>query len=139
MSLAYSTQMAAGTRAPDFALPDAVSGEIRTLDQVRGERATVVMFISNHCPYVKHVQPELVRLAHDYQRRGVGFVASSANDAERYAEDSPRRMAAVARAVGYPFSYLHDASQAIARAYGAVCTPEFYVFDARQRGGADRP
>ncbi len=129
MSLAYSTQMPPGTRAPDFRLEDAVSGELFDLRDLRGEHATVVMFICNHCPYVKHVQPELVRLARDYQPRGVGFAAISANDASSYPQDAPQRMAEVARKAGYPFPYLHDETQAVARAYGAVCTPEFFVFD----------
>lgn len=130
MSLAYSTQMPPGTQAPDFRLEDAVSGKVLGLEDLKGDQATVVMFICNHCPYVKHVQAELVRLAQDYQPHGVGFIAISANDAASYPQDAPPRMAEVARQAGYPFPYLHDETQTVARAYGAVCTPEFFVFDA---------
>lgn len=131
MSPAYSTQMAPGTRAPDFELTDAVSKRRMALTQLRGERATVVMFICNHCPYVKHVQHELVRLAHDYTSRGVAFVAINANDARSYPADSPECMREVALDTGYPFPYLYDETQQVARAYGAACTPEFFVFDAQ--------
>jgi thiol-disulfide isomerase/thioredoxin len=91
------------------------------------------MFICNHCPYVRHVNPELVRVAKDYTDRGVSFVAISSNDVTQYPEDSPERMAEVAAEVGYPFPYLYDETQEVARAYGAACTPDFFVYDADLR------
>jgi peroxiredoxin len=121
--------LALNTPAPDFALPDTVSGRTLGLAEVRGSRATLVMFLCNHCPYVKHVNGGLVRLARDYSARGVGFVAISANDAARYPEDGPERMRETARQLGYPFPYLYDESQQVARAYQAACTPDFFLFD----------
>lgn len=118
-----------GTPAPDFTLPDAISGKSLSLNDIRGELATLVMFICNHCPYVKHVQEELVRLAQDYMDKGIGFVAINSNDVGRYPEDSPAQMRAEAQRLNYPFSYLYDETQDIARAYHAACTPDFFVFD----------
>lgn len=129
MSLTPSNMMPLGTPAPDFALPDTVSGRTMSLADVRGDAATVVMFICNHCPYVKHVNPELVRLANDYRDRGVGFVAISANDVDNYPDDSPDKMKQVAAEQGYPFPYLYDETQTVAKAYDAACTPDFFVFD----------
>lgn len=133
MALTPSSMMPLGTTAPDFTLPDTVSGSTVALATVRGRIATVVMFLCNHCPYVKHVADALPPLARDYAGRGVGFVAISSNDARAYPEDAPDRMRAEAQARGYPFPYLHDESQAVARAYGAACTPDFFVFDAALR------
>lgn len=130
MSLTPSKMMPLGTPAPDFALPDTVSGRTVSLADVRGEGATVVMFICNHCPYVKHVNGELVNLANDYRARGVGFVAISANDVDSHPEDSPEKMKQVAAEQGYPFPYLYDETQETAKAYDAACTPDFFVFDA---------
>ena len=128
-----SAMLPLGTQAPDFSLPDTVSGQLLNLERIRGTQATVVMFTCNHCPYVKHVQSEIVRLARDYQGRGVGFAAISSNDATRYPEDGPALMAQLARDLAYPFPYLYDESQDVARAYAAACTPDFYVFDAQLR------
>lgn len=119
--------------APDFSLIDTVSGDILSLDDVKGEKGTVIMFICNHCPYVKHVNAELVKLAKDYQPKGIGFVAISSNDVNYVPEDGPAHMKAHALEVGYPFPYLYDESQEIARAYKAACTPDFYVFNASLR------
>lgn len=129
MSLTPSNMMPLGTPAPDFALPDTVSGRTMSLADVRGDAATVVMFICNHCPYVKHVNPELVRMANDYLDRGVGLVAISANDVDNYPDDSPDKMKQVAAEQGYPFPYLYDETQSVAKAYDAACTPDFFVFD----------
>jgi len=129
MARTPSTMLPLGTRAPQFTLPDTVSGRTLSLAQLMSDKATVVMFICNHCPYVKHVQAELVRLARDYLPRGVAFIAISSNDAQDYPEDAPDRMRDVAQRLGYPFPYLYDESQAVARAYQAACTPDFYVFD----------
>jgi thiol-disulfide isomerase/thioredoxin len=129
MALTASSMMPLGTRAPAFALLDTVSGRTLTLDAVKGERGTVVMFICNHCPYVKHVQGELVKVARDYGPRGVGFVAISSNDAKNYPDDGPEQMREVARSKGYPFPYLYDETQHVAQDYRAACTPDFFVFD----------
>ncbi|HVK37776.1 MAG TPA: thioredoxin family protein [Candidatus Kapabacteria bacterium] len=128
-----STMLPLGTAAPEFALPDTVSGRMLSLDQLASDRATVVMFLCNHCPYVVHVNEALVALAQDYMPRGVAFVAISSNDVERYPEDSPEQMKRVAGELGYPFPYLYDESQQVALAYQAACTPDFYVFDGDRR------
>ncbi len=129
MALTPSNMLPLGTRAPDFSLPDTVSGSTLSLANLRSELATVVMFICNHCPYVVHVNSELVKLANDYQARGVGFVAISSNDAASYPQDGPDEMRRHAAEQGYPFPYLYDETQATARAYDAACTPDFYLFD----------
>lgn len=133
--------LALGTQAPDFVLPDTVSGNTLGLQELRGERATLVMFICNHCPYVIHVNPELVRLRADYAKRGVSFVAISSNNVDKYPDDSPEKMKLVAEKEGYGFPYLYDESQDVAKAYDAACTPDFYLFDAdlllRYRGRLD--
>jgi peroxiredoxin len=131
MAMTPSTMPPLGVPAPDFGLPDTVSGRTISLQTFGSHRATVVMFICNHCPYVKHLQAGLVQLARDYQVRGVGFVAISSNDAVHYPEDAPARMKEVALAAGYPFPYLYDETQAVARAYQAACTPDFFVYDDR--------
>lgn len=122
-----------GTEAPIFKLPDAVSGRTYALDELQSDTATVIMFICNHCPYVKHVQPELVKLAEDYIPEGVKFIAISSNDVENYPEDSPELMHDEAKKWGYPFPYLYDETQAVARAYDAACTPDFYIFDKEMK------
>jgi peroxiredoxin len=128
-----STMLPLGTKAPEFTLPDVVSDRELSLDQLASERATLVMFLCVHCPYVKHVNAELVRLANDYTPRGVAFVAISSNDVERYPQDSPENMRRTAEELGYPFPYLYDESQEVARAYQAACTPDFYLFDGERR------
>ncbi|MDG1572323.1 thioredoxin family protein [Robiginitalea sp. M366] len=129
MARTPSNMLPLGTRAPEFRLPDTVSGTELGLEDIRGDRGTVVMFICNHCPFVKHVNAEIVRLALAYQPRGVGFVAISSNDVEHYPQDHPDLMQATAKEEGYPFPYLYDASQETARDYDAACTPDFYLFD----------
>jgi thiol-disulfide isomerase/thioredoxin len=99
------------------------------LQDIASDKATVVMFLCNHCPHVVHVNPELVRLANDYIPKGIAFVAISSNDVVHYPEDSPEKMKAVAEKLKYPFPYLYDESQNVARAYDAACTPDFYIFD----------
>ena len=128
-----STMLSLGTVAPEFMLPDTVSGKEIDLAAVQSDHATVIMFICNHCPYVKHVNKELVRLANDYAPKGVAFVAVSSNDVEAYPADSPQRMKEVAAQHGYPFPYLYDEDQSVARAYQAACTPDFYVFDGQMK------
>ena len=129
MAATESNMMPLGAKAPDFNLPDTISGINKSLKELRSDKATVVMFICNHCPFVKHVQKGLVKLTNEYIPKGISFIAISANDVETYPEDSPQRMKEVAKQLGYPFPYLYDESQAIARAYGAACTPDFYIFD----------
>lgn len=130
MVLTPSSMIPLGTPAPKFSLPDAKSGKTLTLDDIAGDKGTVIMFICNHCPYVKHVQDIFTPLAKDYQARGIQFVAINSNDAESYPEDSFENMTARAEKLGYPFPYLYDESQNVAKAYKAACTPEFYLFDA---------
>ena len=119
-----------GTAAPDFELLEPSTGKnVRLQEVATGRRATVVMFLCNHCPYVLYINPEIVRIVADYKPRGVAFVGISSNDAAAYPDDAPDRMAEHAHTVGYDFPYLYDESQAVARAYDAACTPDFYVFD----------
>lgn len=132
MAFTESTMIALGTKAPDFELPDVVSGNRLSLDDVASDVATVIMFICNHCPYVKHVNEEMVRLAKDYQPKKVRFVAISSNDVENYPADSPEKMKEVAAQEGYPFPYLYDETQEVAKAYAAACTPDFYIFDGNR-------
>lgn len=124
-----SVMVELGTKAPAFTLKDVVSGEQKSLSQLKSDKATVIMFICNHCPFVKHVNKELVRLANDYIPKGISFVAISSNDVENYPQDSPDKMKEVAEEQGYPFPYLYDETQEVAKAYQAACTPDFYIFD----------
>ncbi len=123
----YAPEATRGWLAPDFRLPD-TSGRERSLQELKGTRGTVVAFICNHCPYVKAILPRLVRDARDLAAIGVRVIGINSNDATAYPEDSPERMAELAP--GLPFPYLYDESQAVARRYGAVCTPDFFGFDA---------
>ncbi len=118
-----------GAPAPEFSLPDAISGKTYTLADLKESNGTVVMFICNHCPYVKHLKEALTDLALDYLDQGIGFVAISSNDAEAYPQDGPEAMAEDAKQFQYPFPYLFDADQSVAKAYKAACTPDFFVFD----------
>jgi peroxiredoxin len=127
-----STMLELGTDAPGFALPD-TDGKTVSLNDFRDAQALLVMFICNHCPYVKHVQGELARIGRDYMPRGVALVAISSNDAAGYPDDSPAKMKEEKARVGYPFPYLYDESQAVAKAYRAACTPDFFLFDGRRR------
>jgi peroxiredoxin len=129
MSLVESNMLPLGTKAPDFKLPDTVSGKDMSLGEVKAENATVVMFLCNHCPYVIHVNEEIVRIVADYKTQGVGFVGISSNDVINYPQDSPEKMTVHAKVTGYDFPYLYDESQEVAKAYDAACTPDFYIFD----------
>ena len=122
-----------GIAAPDFTLPDTVSGKTFSLNDFSGGTATVIMFICNHCPFVIHVNPELVKIANEYKSRGVAFIAINANDVEAYPEDAPDKMSIVAKVLRYPFPYLYDKYQEVAKAYDAACTPDFYVFDQEMK------
>lgn len=124
-----SSMIPLGTEAPDFVLPDVISGKIISLADARGAKGTVIMFICAHCPYVIHIQEEIVKIAKEYQDQGVDFVAISSNDVTNYSGDSPDKLKAQAQEVGFVFPYLYDESQEVARAYHAECTPDFYLFD----------
>ena len=127
-----STMLPLGTLAPAFSLPD-TQGNIVHLSDFRGAEALLVMFISNHCPFVKHVREEIAALGSEYQEKGVGVVAIMSNDVDNYPDDSPEKMAQEVLDAGYTFPYLYDEAQEIAKAYGAACTPDFFLFDRDQR------
>lgn len=132
--LVQSNMLPLGTLAPAFRLPDMNDqGAIKTFLELSGVRGTWVMFLCNHCPFVKHIQSELVACAKTYLAQGVGVIAISSNDVEAFPDDAPEAMTQEAQDHGYPFSYLYDASQATAREYQAACTPDFYVFDDAHR------
>ena len=122
-----------GTPAPDFALPCVATGKVVRLADFADARALVVMFLCAHCPYVVHVRPELARLRADYAGKGVAFVGITSNDVAQYPQDAPAATAAMARESGLTFPMLYDETQAVARAYSAACTPDFFVFDAERR------
>jgi thiol-disulfide isomerase/thioredoxin len=130
MSATPSTMMPLGTVAPSFELRDTVSGKNVSLAHLKGDKGTVIMFICNHCPYVLHINDELVRLANSYEKKGIAFIAISSNDIENYPQDSPELMKIHAKKFGYSFPYLYDESQNVAKAYEAACTPDLFVFDA---------
>jgi len=123
-----STMLPLGTPAPDFRLPDA-TGKIYSLADFQSAPALLVIFMCNHCPFVKHVASGLADLAREYQARGVAVVGINSNDARQYPEDSPGKMIEEAHARGYTFPYLVDESQEVAKAYRAACTPDFFLFD----------
>jgi peroxiredoxin len=133
MTRTLSTMLELGTEAPAFSLPDVVSGKTISLDTFDGNNTLLVMFICRHCPYVKHVQHELARLGTEYQGRGAGVVAISSNDASTHPEDAPESLKAMAHELGFTFPVCHDDSQAVAKAYSAACTPDFFVFDRNRR------
>jgi peroxiredoxin len=129
MALTESTMLALGTNAPDFALPDAVTGKTVSRDEFRGKKALLVMFICTHCPYVKHVNEGLAALGKDYASKPIGIVAISSNDIETHPADSPAGLKRQAETFGFQFPYLYDESQDVAHAYKAACTPDFFLFD----------
>jgi peroxiredoxin len=118
-----------GSRAPDFALQDVVSGKIVSRTEAAGPKGMLAMFICRHCPFVKHVQDELANLGREYSGKGVGMVAISSNDVTSHPEDSPTKLAYQAQEVGFTFPYLFDETQDVARAYDAQCTPDFFLYD----------
>jgi len=129
MAATPSNMVPLGFKAPDFKLMDAVSGRYLTLDDLASHKATVIMFICNHCPFVMHVNDQLVKLAKDYIPKEVSFIAISSNDVENYPQDSLEKMRETAFKLDYPFPYLYDETQKIAKAYEAACTPDLYIFD----------
>ena len=131
MALTPSNMLPLGTAAPAFTLPDVATGQPVTLDTFSGSQALLVIFLCNHCPYVIHIREELARVARDYAGRRVGCVGITSNDAEAYPQDAPEATRPLARLLGFPL--LYDASQAVAKAYDAACTPDFFLFDAQRR------
>jgi thiol-disulfide isomerase/thioredoxin len=130
MAATPSNMMPLGTIAPDFDLPDTITGSHKTLQSLKGEKGTVVMFICNHCPYVLHVKGQLIDIAKHYKKEGIHFIAISSNDIEDYPQDAPDKMKEIMESWGHPFSaYLYDESQEVAKVYQAACTPDIYVFD----------
>lgn len=129
MARTPSNMLPLNTVASDFSLLDTVSGKINSLQDLKGEKATVIMFICNHCPFVIHVNEELVNVANSYSEKGVSFIAISSNDVINYPQDGPDKMTLHAKANNYPFPYLYDETQDVAKAYDAACTPDLYVFD----------
>jgi peroxiredoxin len=130
MPATSSSMLALGTPAPDFSLPDVISGRTISLKQFVGMRGLLVMFLCAHCPYVKHVEAELARIGHDYAVNGLGIVGISSNDAAISPEDGPAGLKVQAQRNSFTFHYLYDESQEVARAFHAACTPEFFLFDA---------
>ena len=150
MARTASTMKELGTKAPDFRLPDVVSGQIISPAIFASKRALLVMFVCRHCPYVEHVKHELARIGRDYGEKDVGIVAISANDASVYPDDAPDRLRAMARELGFSFPFCYDESQETTKAYSAACTPDFFLFDAdrtlvyrgqldESRPGSDKP
>ncbi len=133
MGLINSTMLPLGTIAPDFNLLDVVANKQRPLASLKSSTGTLIFFICNHCPYVKHVLPELVQMAHDYQQRGIAFIGISANDIDQQPDDSPTKMKELMQKLKFPFIYLYDETQMVAKAYEAACTPDFFLFDHQMR------
>jgi peroxiredoxin len=137
MVLTPSTMAALGTQAPDFSLPDVVTGKPVSLASFQSKKALLVMFICRHCPYVQHVKTELACLGRDYAGKDIGIVAISSNDAAKYPDDSPKSLKAFAAEIGLTYPLCHDETQEVAKAYTAACTPDFFLYDA-SRGLAYR-
>jgi len=129
MAMTPSNMMPLGTKAPEFSLMDVVTQRIMTLQQLKGDKGTVIMFICNHCPFVKHINAEMSQMAKDYKDSGIAFIAISSNDIANYPQDGPDLMKINAETEGFIFPYLYDKTQATAHAYDAACTPDFYLFN----------
>jgi peroxiredoxin len=130
--LTASTMLPLGTTAPDFRLPD-TTGAIVGLGDFSSAPALLIAFICNHCPYVKHIRSGWAAFAREYQAKGLAIIGINSNDADEYPEDSPKKMVDEARTAGYVFPYVYDDTQAVAKAYRAACTPDFFLFDSRRR------
>ena len=133
MSLTPSTMLPLGTVAPDFKLPDVVSGKSVSLQDFASKKGLVVMFICQHCPYVKHIEKELTKLGKDYAAKDIAIVAISANDADNYPDDSPKELAKFAKAQGFVFPFLYDETQKVAQSYTAACTPDLFLFNKERK------
>jgi peroxiredoxin len=129
MAKTLSTMLELGTAAPDFSLPDVVSGKTVSLNDFVDKKGLLVMFICRHCPFVKHVEGELARIGNDYADKDIAIVAISANDAAEFPDDAPESLKEMAEQLGFKFPYLYDESQGTAKAYSAACTPDFFLFD----------
>lgn len=130
MARTESNEFAIGTIAPQFKLINTIDNKYYTLNSLKGKKGTVIMFICNHCPFVIHVNDELIKMANEYQHKGINFIAISSNDIVNYPQDAPHLMKKVAKELHYPFPYLYDETQEIAKKYDAACTPDFYIFNA---------
>ncbi len=133
MALKQSTMLTLGTQAPDFSLPEVVTGKTVTLNDFAKRKALLVMFICRHCPYVQHIKDELAALGRDYAGKDIGIVAISANDAASYPDDHPDSLKEMSVSFGFPFPFCHDESQETAKAYTAACTPDFFLFDRERK------
>jgi peroxiredoxin len=133
MALTASTMLALGTKAPDFQLPEVSSGEQISLHNFSDKKALLVMFICRHCPFIKHIQGQLSSLGKDYSGSGLAMVAISSNDAEKYPDDSPESLSSMSRQLGFSFPLLYDETQAVAQAFTAACTPDFFLFDRNRQ------
>ena len=130
MARTPTIQIELGFRAPDFTLPDVITGKSYSLSELKGAKGTAVFFICNHCPFVIDIIDELVRVGNDYLKKGIGFVVISSNDVINYPDDSPKNMKSFAAHYNFPFPYLYDETQEVAKAYTAACTPDINVFNA---------
>jgi peroxiredoxin len=128
-----STMLALGTTAPEFHLPNVVSGETISLATFSGSKALLLMFICQHCPFVKHVQSELAKIGHDYGNRPLAIVAISANDVANYPDDSPQKLKQMAQELNFNFPVCYDESQSVSKSYTAACTPDFFLFDGSSK------
>ncbi len=133
MALTPSTMPELGMPAPDFSLPEPATGKTVSLADFKDQPALLVVFMCNHCPYVRHIREGLAQFGREHQPQGLAMVGINANDADNYPDDSPEKMIAEAKSAGYTFPYLHDATQQVARAYQAACTPDFFLFDRDRR------
>lgn len=134
MAYTESNMLPLGTVAPAFSLTEPATGRMISIDEVSsGAKATVVMFLCNHCPYVLYINPEIVNVVNEYGPKGVAFVGINSNDADAYPDDAPEKMGQHAAETGYTFPYLFDATQEVAKSYDAACTPDFYVFDGEKK------
>lgn len=130
MAMTPSVMIDLGTKAPDFSLQNVATSSNQTLQDLKGEKGTLVMFICNHCPFVVHVMDELIKLGNDYKDSGISIIAISSNSIQTHPQDGPEQMAELAKAKNFPFPYLYDETQEVAKAYDAACTPDFYLYDA---------
>lgn len=133
MAVTESTKIPLGMTAPSFTLLDTISGQNLSLEKLKSPKGTVIMFICNHCPFVRHVRPELLRIAREYAHRDIAFIAISSNDPFAYPDDEPREMTKIAQENYFNFPYLFDETQEVARAYQAVCTPDIFLFDGKMK------
>lgn len=133
MALQYSNKIPLGTKIKNFNLLDPILGRYKSLNELKSDKYNIIMFICNHCPYVKHINNELIKLSIDYSKQGIIFIAINSNSVKISPEDSPEEMVKVAKKLKYPFHYLFDETQKIAKIYNAACTPDFFIFDKNDR------